>query len=201
VKRTKAKSIASRRVGMRLRRHLRIRRKVTGTSERPRLAVHRSLKHVVGQIIDDSRGVTLVGVSSSEPEVVVPERPAPAPRAPAEATPEEGGEAAPTKAEKAAKADAKAGGKGEAKAGKGGGKADGKGAKGTAAKPDKKKAGGAADRPEGNKAARARAAGRVLAERARAKGIQRVVFDRGGYVFHGRVRAFAEGAREGGLEF
>jgi ribosomal protein L18 len=179
---------------MRRRRHLRIRRKVAGTAERPRLAVHRSLKHVIGQIIDDTRGMTLVGVSSSEPGLAA----AAAHVAPAQgsgpSTPE--AETAPA-AEGTEPASAKSGGKGEGKAG-------GKAAKKKAQpgdKPDKKRAGGGAPRPEGAKAARARAAGRTLAERARAKGIQRVVFDRGGYVFHGRVRAFAEGAREGGLEF
>ena len=121
---------------MRARRHARIRRKVSGTADRPRLAVSRSLKHVAGQIIDDVRGVTLLGIRSDAPEL--------------------------------------------AEAGAGAG-SDG--------------------RPEGGKSARARAAGRALAARARARGIERVVFDRGGYVYHGRVRAFAEGAREGGLEF
>ena len=54
---------------------------------------------------------------------------------------------------------------------------------------------------EGNKSALARAAGKLLAEKAKAAGITRVVFDRGGYLYHGRIAAFAEGAREGGLEF
>jgi large subunit ribosomal protein L18 len=120
---------------MRTRRHLRIRRKVSGTPERPRLAVSRSLKHVTGQIIDDTRGVTLAGICSTDPAV----RPS--------------------------------------------------------------EAGAGAGSPEGTKTALARAAGRVLAERAQSKGIRRVVFDRGGFVYHGRVKAFAEGAREGGLEF
>ncbi|MFN2432862.1 MAG: 50S ribosomal protein L18 [Gemmatimonadota bacterium] len=122
---------------MRQRRHDRIRRKVSGTEERPRLAVSRSLRHVSGQIIDDSRGVTLVGINTRDLE----------------------GNAPPS----------------------------GPGRNG--------------DSAEGGKAARARAAGRALAQRAREKGIERVVFDRGGYVYHGRVKAFAEGAREGGLEF
>ena len=129
----------SRREQTRERRHHRIRRQVSGTAERPRLAVHRSLKHVSGQIIDDLRGVTLLGISSTDPALVL----------------------------------------GGAPSGDGG------------AKPP----------AEGTKTAQARAAGRALAERARAQGIQHVVFDRGGYVYHGRVKAFAEGAREGGLEF
>lgn len=127
------------RAAARERRHRRIRRKVSGSAERPRLAVKRSLKHVSGQIIDDSRGVTLVGVSSADPGL-------------RDAAP-----AAPGREEGSA--------------------------------------------PERTKTARARVAGRALAERAREQGIQRVVFDRGGYVYHGRVKAFAEGAREGGLEF
>lgn len=131
-------SHASPRTASRIRRHLRIRRKVVGTPERPRLAVSRSLKHVSGQVIDDSRGITLVGLSSNHPAL----RPA---------------------------------------------------------GPEAGRPGG--DAPEGTKTARARAAGRLLAERAREKGIERVVFDRGGFVYHGRVKAFAEGAREGGLNF
>ena len=129
---------ANRRAATRARRHARIRRKVRGTAERPRLAVSRSLRHVTGQIIDDDRGTTLLGVSSADPSL---------------GGPPAGGEA------------------------------------------------GAEAAAEGGKAARARAAGRALAARARERGIQRVVFDRGGFVYHGRVRAFAEGAREGGLEF
>ena len=61
--------------------------------------------------------------------------------------------------------------------------------------------GQAGDGEEGRKVGQARAAGKLLAERAQAKGISRVVFDRGGFKYHGRVKAFAEGAREGGLEF
>ncbi|WP_324717000.1 50S ribosomal protein L18 [Carboxydochorda subterranea] len=110
------------------RRHFRVRKKVSGTPERPRLAVHRSLRHMYAQIIDDTKGHTLVFVSTLDPEL-----------------------------------------RGRLK--------------GT-----------------GNKEA-ARAVGLELARRAAEKGIQRVVFDRGGHLYHGRVAAVAEGAREGGLEF
>ncbi len=114
----------------RRRRHARIRKKVRGTSERPRLAVFRSLRNIEGQVIDDDARCTLVGMSTLAPEFR--------------------GEGA------------------EAGAGKVG---------------------------------PARVAGKLLAERALAKGVTTVVFDRGGYRYHGRVQAFAEGARDGGLEF
>lgn len=114
----------------RLRRHLRVRKKVVGTPERPRLAVFRSLRHMYAQIIDDSRGQTLVFVSTLDPELR--QR--------------------------------------------------------------------LAQTGTGNVAA-AREVGRELARRALARGITRVVFDRGGFLYHGRVAAVAEGAREGGLQF
>ncbi|HLB53577.1 MAG TPA: 50S ribosomal protein L18 [Gemmatimonadales bacterium] len=109
----------------RYRRHLRVRKRVTGTAERPRLVVFRSLKHVYAQVVDDDRGMTLLGVSD--------------------------------------------GSEGLELAGQG-------------------------------KVARAKATGKLLAAKAKAAGITRVVFDRAGYRYHGRVQAVAEGAREGGLE-
>ena len=109
----------------RLKRHKRVRAKISGTAERPRLAVYRSNANIVAQIIDDTTGTTLVSASTLE------------------------------------------------KAFEGNG---------------------------GNKVA-ARAVGKLVAERAKAKGIDMVVFDRGGYLYHGRVAELAEGAREGGLEF
>jgi large subunit ribosomal protein L18 len=112
------------------RRHRRVRRKIAGTVERPRLVIHRSSKNVQAHIADDSSGKVLLGVSTLAPEL---------------------------------------------------------------------KELRASD--EGTKTALARAAGKLLAERAKAVGITKVVFDRGGYLYHGRVAAFAEGAREGGLEF
>lgn len=108
----------------RLKRHKRVRSKVSGTPERPRLNVFRSERNIYAQIIDDVAGHTLVSASSLDKEI-------------------EGG---------------------------------------------------------GNKEA-ARAVGKLVAERAKAKGIDTVVFDRGGYLYHGRVAELAEGAREGGLEF
>jgi large subunit ribosomal protein L18 len=105
--------------------HKRIRSKLQGTAERPRLAVFRSVAHIYAQVIDDSKGHTLVAASSVE------------------------------------------------KAGKSGG---------------------------GNVAA-AKAIGKSIAERAKEKGIKKVVFDRGGYQYHGRVKALADAAREAGLEF
>jgi large subunit ribosomal protein L18 len=114
----------------RLRRHRRVRGKVNGTGERPRLVVYRSLNHIEGQVVDDVAGKTLVGFSTL---------------------------AADLRAQKSA---------------------------------------------EGlTKTEASRVAGKALAEKAREKGITKVVFDRGGYLYHGRVKAFAEGAREGGLEF
>ena len=115
---------------LRLRRHARVRRRVEGTPERPRLVVHRSLKNVQGQITDDLTGKTLLGISTLSPDLK----------------------------------DLRASDK-------------------------------------GTKTALSKAAGKLLAERAKAAGITQVVFDRGGYLYHGRVAAFAAGAREGGLEF
>jgi len=111
---------------LRARRHLRVRKKVSGTAERPRLVVFRSLKHIYAQLVDDDRGVCLLGVGDGS----------------------EGVQA-----------------EGTGKVGK---------AKGT---------------------------GKALAARAKAAGITRVVFDRAGYRYHGRVKAVADGAREAGLEF
>ncbi|MEX0907288.1 MAG: 50S ribosomal protein L18 [Gemmatimonadota bacterium] len=112
------------------RRHHRVRRKVEGSVERPRLVIHRSSKNMQGHIADDVNGTVLLGVSTQSKELE------------------------------------------------------------TLRGSD-----------EGTKSALARAAGKLLAEKAKAAGITKVVFDRGGYQYHGRVAAFAEGAREGGLEF
>ncbi|MHB1863266.1 MAG: 50S ribosomal protein L18 [Gemmatimonadaceae bacterium] len=106
----------------RVRRHLRVRRTVTGTAERPRLVVFRSLKHIYAQLVDDTSNRTLVTVTSQAVS-------------------------------------------------------------------------------EGKKSERSAAVGKTIAEKAKAAGITRVVFDRAGYKYHGRVKAVADGAREGGLEF
>ena len=108
--------------------HVRIRKKLKGTPERPRLAVFRSVAHIYAQVIDDTKGVTLVAASSTEKSDI-------------------------------------------AKWGAG-----------------------------GNVAA-AKAIGKRVAERAKENGISKVVFDRGGYIYHGRVKALADAAREAGLEF
>ncbi|HZF09863.1 MAG TPA: 50S ribosomal protein L18 [Thermoanaerobaculia bacterium] len=134
--------------------HLRVRSRVRGTGERPRLSVYKSLKYVYAQVIDDSRGVTLAQASSADPDV-------------------RGGLA---EANAADTADiAKTAGTGET--------AEKKSPKGT-----------------GSQAA-AKLVGEKIAERAKAQGIERVVFDRGGYIYHGKVKAVAEGAREKGLQF
>ena len=109
----------------RIKRHKRVRAKIAGTPERPRLNVFRSNANIYAQLIDDVNGVTLVSANTLEKEF----------------------EGATGNCEAAKKV------------------------------------------------------GTVLAERAKAKGIEQVVFDRGGYIFHGRVAALAEGAREGGLDF
>lgn len=113
---------------LRLRRHKRVRRKISGTPEVPRLCVFRSNKNIYAQIIDDSNGTTLVAASSLEPEV-------------------------------------------------------------------KDQISSGADK------AAAKVVGQAIAKKALDKGIENVVFDRGGYVYTGRVQELAEGAREGGLKF
>ncbi len=146
------KSKAKNRKDLRARRHARIQRKVRGTAERPRLVVYRSLRHVEAQLVDDDRGVTLLGVSTRAPAVQ----------------------------------SAKGGDKGE-KSDKG--EKGGKGGKG-----EKSEA-------RTGKVAASFTAGRLLAERAREVGVEQVVFDRGGFRYHGRVKALADGARDGGLRF
>jgi large subunit ribosomal protein L18 len=110
----------------RARRHRRVRKKVTGTAERPRLSVFRSNRHIYAQIIDDASGATLVSASTMEKDLQL--------------------------------------------AGK-------------------------------NKTEAAAEVGRAIAGRAREKGVDRVIFERGGNLYHGRVKALAEAAREGGLVF
>src|SRR6201998_1764041 len=105
--------------------HDRIRKKMQGTAERPRLNVYRSLNHIYVQVIDDLHGKTLVSASSAE--------------------------------------------------------------------------GKHAERGTGGNVAAAKSVGKAIAERAKSQGITKVVFDRGGYIYHGRVKALAEAAREGGL--
>ena len=105
--------------------HKRIRRRLAGTPERPRLAIFRSVAHIYAQVIDDSKGATLVSASSVD---------------------------------------------------KGG-------------------------RTNGGNVAAAKAIGKLVAERAKEKGGTKVVFDRGGYHYHGRIKALADAAREAGLEF
>ena len=108
--------------------HVRMRKRIIGTTERPRLAVHRSSRHIRAQVIDDASGRTIVSASSLDKEV---------------------------------RAMIKGG---------------------------------------GNIAA-SKVVGKAVAERAKAKGVEQVVFDRGGYQYHGRVQALAEAAREAGLKF
>ena len=107
--------------------HDRIRKKMQGTAERPRLNVYRSLNHIYVQVIDDLKGSTLVAASSAEGKKEV--------------------------------------------------------------------------RTKGGNLAAAKSVGKAIADRAKAKGIEKVVFDRGGYIYHGRVKALADAAREAGLEF
>jgi len=134
----------------RLSRKVRVRKKIRGTGERPRLSVFRSLNHIYAQLIDDDSGRTLVSVSSLRLEIPAVE---PAAAAPAE---EEG-------------------------------------------KKDKKKK--KEKKPEGLKVRRSRAVGKAIAEKGTGLGIKKVVFDRGGFLYHGRVAALAEAARKNGLEF
>jgi large subunit ribosomal protein L18 len=116
------------REALRQKRHRRVRKKVTGTAERPRLNVYRSLCNIYAQVIDDAKAITLVSASTVDPEI-----------------------------------------RGKLKTG-------------------------------GNKKS-AKLVGEAVAKRALEKGVKQVVFDRGGYQYHGRVQSLADAAREAGLEF
>ena len=111
--------------GQRKKRHKRVRSKISGTPERPRLNVFRSEKHIYAQVIDDTKGHTICSASSVEKDFKI----------------------------------------------------------------------------SGSNKEAARKVGKIVAERAKAKGIETVVFDRGGYIYHGRVKELADAAREGGLTF
>ena len=110
---------------IRLRVHTRIRRRLKGSTERPRLAVFRSLSHIYAQLIDDEKGTTIVSAASTDKSQKI----------------------------------------------------------------------------TGGNVAGAKAIGKLIAERAKEKGVKHVVFDRGGYLYHGRIKALADAAREAGLEF
>ena len=131
----------------RLRRHQRVRKKVSGTSQRPRLAVFRSATQIYAQVIDDTRNHTLVAASSRDPQFAAE-------------------------------------------------------AKKTEALTESDETAAAIKGLTNNKRViQAWQVGQVIAQRAKALGITSVVFDRGGYIYHGRVAALAEGARKGGLDF
>jgi len=193
----------------RLKRHRRMRSRLEGSEARPRLSVYRSGLHIYAQIIDDTTGQTLAAASSLDqalrdftpPEKAVETRGVMAGAAPAEMT----AEVAPTrgKGAKTAKAPAKGAQPQKGAPGRGGKPAARvktqlpSAEKGVKKTPVEALAGIADNR----KVAVAREVGKLVAQRARENGISRVVFDRGGYAYHGRVAALAEGAREVGLNF
>jgi ribosomal protein L18 len=196
----------------RQRRHLRLRRRLEGSTERPRLNVFRSGQHIYAQVIDDVTGQTLVSASSLEESLrnFKPAQPAQAVRQEkaerAEATVEQAAEAAPTKG-KGAKAAPKAQAKGgqQQKGGKGGPTPYGAQTKTVLPQAQKGEARSQVEQlaaiANNRKVALAREVGKLVAQRAKEKGVTQVVFDRGGYAYHGRVAAVAEGAREVGLNF
>ena len=147
---------------VRIRVHSRIRRRVRGTGERPRLAVFRSLKHIYAQVIDDRLGHTLAAASSGD-------------KAGDKSSEKKSGEKKPSeKISSEQPATEKSSGE---------------------------KSGKAKSEPSGGNLAGAKQVGKLIAERAKAQGVTKVVFDRGGYLYHGRVKALADAAREAGLEF
>ncbi len=195
----------------RLERHRRMRNRLEGSAERPRLSVFRSGHHIYAQVIDDTSGRTVASASSLEEALrnfQLAPKPAPVPVSQAvveeEVPVEIAAEAAPTKG-KGARTAPKSAQKGTQKA------APGKGGKPAAQVktllPAAQKS--AAKTPvealaaiaNNRKVAIAREVGKLVARRATEQGVSRVVFDRGGYAYHGRVAALAEGAREIGLDF
>ncbi len=198
----------------RLRRHQRIRHHLKGSTERPRLCVFRSGQHIYAQVIDDKTGVTLAAASSID-ESLRDFKPAPPPSVEKskaveqEIAVEMAAEVAPAKgkgarvAKPAQKAPAKGGQPQKGNAGKGGKpftqvKTLLPAAQKSAAKTPVEALAAIA---HNRKVATAREVGKLVAQRAKEKGVSRVVFDRGGYAYHGRVAALAEGAREVGLDF
>jgi ribosomal protein L18 len=184
----------------RVKRHMRLRNRVEGTQERPRLSVFRSGNQIYAQVIDDTTGRTLAAASSLD-ESLKDFKPAPQ-AAPVAAHVEEVvevvTEAAPVKK---AKAPAKAPVKAQSQ------KSSGRIAQAKTVLPAAKK--GEKKTPvealvaiaNNHKVALAHEVGKLVAQRAKEKGVEQVVFDRGGYPYHGRVAALAEGARETGLKF
>lgn len=185
----------------RLKRHMRLRNHLAGTRERPRLSVFRSGCHIYAQVIDDANGNTLAAASSLD-EALKDFKPV-APQAVAGT----GSEEAAARTETAAATET-APAKKSARAAKSPAKGSTKNAPAqktqlpTAIKGAKKTPVEAlAAIAHNHKVALAREVGKLVARRAREKGIEQVVFDRGGYPYHGRVAALAEGAREVGLKF
>ena len=197
----------------RLKRHRRMRSRMEGSQSRPRLNVYRSGMHIYAQVIDDTTGQTLVAASSLDEALrnFAPEKKAVSAReskseaASEAASVEMAAEVAPTKGKGARteKTQAKGGQPQKGNAGKGGKPF-------TQVKTQLPSAvRGARKTPiealeaiaDNRKVALAREVGKLVAQRAKDKGISQVVFDRGGYAYHGRVAALAEGAREIGLSF
>jgi len=197
----------------RLKRHLRMRNRLEGTANRPRLSVFRSDLHIYAQVIDDTTGKTLVAASSLDESLrdfKPVEKGAPAAQAKEAQVEEAAGvevaaSAAPAKGRgaKVEKAPAKGAQPQKGQQGKGGKPGtQSKTVLPTAQKGEKKTPVEAlAPIANNHKVALAREVGKLVAQRAKEKGVSRVVFDRGGYAYHGRVAALAEGAREVGLEF
>src|SRR5579859_6311548 len=196
----------------RLKRHMRMRNRLEGTAARPRLSVFRSGLHIYAQVIDDTTGRTLVAASSLD-ETLRDFKPEKKQTSAAQVREEQVEEAAPQIAPSAAPAKGK-GAKVEKAPAKGA--QPQKGSQGKGGKPDtqsktvlpsaqkgEKKTPVEALAPiaDNHKVALAREVGKLVGQRAKEKGVSRVVFDRGGYAYHGRVAALAEGAREVGLEF
>ncbi len=198
----------------RLKRHSRLRNRLEGNTARPRLNVFRSGKHIYAQIIDDSTGKTLAAASSldatlrdfkpaqkeapaTQAKVAQVEEEAPQPEMAASAAPAKG------KGAKAEKAPAKGAQPQKGQQGKGSRPGTQSKTVLPSAQKGEKKTPVEALAPiaDNHKVALAREVGKLVGQRAKEKGVSRVVFDRGGYAYHGRVAALAEGAREVGLEF
>ena len=200
----------------RLRRHQRMRRHLEGSQARPRLNVFRSVQHIYAQVIDDTTGTTLVAASSLD-ESLRAFNPAPSQQQQEEtkeptlfervggavqSVVEAATDVIPGINTRSARTERSAPKNAPQKGGKAGGQTVPKvnlpaAPRGEAKTPVEALAAIANNR----KVAMAREVGKLVAQRAKEQGVSRVVFDRGGYAFHGRVAALAEGAREAGLDF